>query len=256
MHLIQLSEVASTNSHLRLLLQSQDLPSYTIVDTRAQTQGRGQRGNSWESQEGQNITCSILLREPLTSEVSSQEETPTPFDLNIITSLALYDTLCQYLSPQDIQIKWPNDIIIHHHKKIAGILIENQWLGTQLQYSIIGIGLNVHQTNFQTYQPTATSLALEGAHLHTEYTEWHHTLLHQLTEALSIRHQQLHDALPKLRQTYHDHLLGLGKEHTYTLASGQEILGTLTHIHPQGTLELNTPQGTQLFQFKEIKINL
>lgn len=250
MELIHLPEVASTNSYLRALLEQQpELTQYTTVDAYAQVAGRGQRGNSWESEAGQNISCSILLR-PLLPEGA------TTFDLNIAVSLALHDTLSHYLAPELIRIKWPNDIIISGQRKIAGLLIENEWLGAQLEYSIIGIGLNVRQTTFGDYRPVATSLALEGAALAEGYEEWHHTLLHQLVRAIKRRMEQLSQELPLMRQEYHSHLLALGEERSYTLPDGEEFLGTILGVLPNGLLEVDTPTGIRHFHFKEIRMQL
>lgn len=250
MELIHLPEVGSTNNYLRQMLEQQpELPEYTIVDAYAQTEGRGQRGNSWESNAGENISCSILLRPNLPEEAFT-------FDLNIVVSLALHDALCRYLAPESIQIKWSNDIIVGHNRKIAGILIENEWLGSQLEYSIIGIGLNVRQTAFGEYHPVATSLALEGAQLPLYYEEWHPTLIAQIASSLQARQEQLGTQLHELRQEYHSRLLGLGEERSYALPNGTQFLGTIRCVHPNGLLEVDTPQGIHHYHFKEIRMLL
>lgn len=250
MELIHLPETDSTNNHLRKLLEEQpQLPAYTIVDAYAQTAGRGQRGNSWESEPGQNISCSILLRPKL-------PEGATTFDLNIIVSLALHDTLSSYLNPDCIQIKWPNDVIIDNSKKIAGLLIENEWLGSKLEYSIIGIGLNVRQTGFGAYHPLATSLALEGALLPDHYDEWHHPLIKQIAVSMQKRQQQLVTQLADLRKEYHSRLLALAEEHSFALPDGTQFVGTIRGVQPNGLLDVDTPIGVRQFQFKEIRMLL
>ena len=96
-----------------------------------QTAGRGQTGNGWESEEGKNLLCSILI--------SHQ------------------NSAVQRLLGDDFTIKWPNDIY-WHDKKVAGILIENAIIGSEVKYSISGIGLNVNQTEWHSDAPNPISL--------------------------------------------------------------------------------------------------
>jgi BirA family biotin operon repressor/biotin-[acetyl-CoA-carboxylase] ligase len=109
--------------------------------TAFQTAGRGQAGNGWESEEGKNLLCSILL--PPRKEL---------FDLNVLTAVAV-----QRLLGEGFTIKWPNDIYLQD-KKVAGLLIENAIIGNEVKYSIAGIGLNVNQTIFLSSAPNPVSL--------------------------------------------------------------------------------------------------
>lgn len=244
MQLIHLNETTSTNSYLRHLLQQEpQLPEYTMVECYSQTAGRGQRGNSWESQPGQNLTCSILLRPTL-------PQVATTFDLNIIVSLALRELLTQWISPERIKVKWPNDLMVDH-RKIAGILIENEWSGAQWDYAIVGIGLNVHQTHFAHYHPQATSISLES-HTPISQEEWVPPMLQKLTQLLQHYTQLLHHSIDALRQEYHRHLLGYQQTQLYQLPTGEIIAGTIQSVHPNGLLQIATSQGTHTYAFKEI----
>ena len=132
----------STNTLLREMLAKGEWPEEEgFLYTGYQTAGRGQTGNGWESEEGKNLLCSILLppRENL-------------FELNIVTAVAV-----QRLLGERFTIKWPNDIY-WGDKKIAGILIENAIIGNEVKYSIAGIGLNVNQTEFVSGAPNPVSL--------------------------------------------------------------------------------------------------
>ena len=132
----------STNTLLREMLAKGEWPEDEgFLYTGYQTAGRGQTGNGWESEEGKNLLCSILLppRENL-------------FELNIVTAVAV-----QRLLGERFTIKWPNDIY-WGDKKIAGILIENAIIGNEVKYSIAGIGLNVNQTDFVSGAPNPVSL--------------------------------------------------------------------------------------------------
>jgi BirA family biotin operon repressor/biotin-[acetyl-CoA-carboxylase] ligase len=106
-----------------------------------QTAGRGQTGNSWESEADKNLLCSILL--PPNKNL---------YFLNIAVGVALLRVI-----GEDFTIKWPNDIYFGD-KKVAGILIENAIIGNEIKYSIAGIGLNVNQTTFVSNAPNPVSL--------------------------------------------------------------------------------------------------
>lgn len=119
-----------------------------FLRTDFQTAGRGQTGNGWESEEGKNLLCSILLppRQNL-------------FELNVVTSVAVHRMINGQLSILNSQltIKWPNDIY-WRDKKVAGILIENAIIGNEVKYSIAGIGLNINQTEWLSQAPNPVSL--------------------------------------------------------------------------------------------------
>lgn len=248
-HLIQLSEVDSTNTYLKkLLLDDPDLPSMTVVDAYAQTDGKGQKGNSWESNPGENLSCSIFLRPSLPNGAKT-------FDLNIIVSLAIRDVLTQYIPDKTIWVKWPNDLIVED-RKIAGVLIENEWLGAEWCATIIGIGLNVKQQQFGAYRPVATSMLLEGAELHEDYEVWHHKLINRVVQCLELRFAAFQNDPEALRVEYHRHLLGHRNQSVFELPSGERFKGIINRVHTNGLLEVSSAKGTSLFAFKEIKMLL
>lgn len=129
----------STNTLMRELIATGNPPEYIYAGY--QTDGRGQTGNGWESEEGKNLLCSILL--PPRKNL---------FELNAAVSVAV-----QRLLGDEFTIKWPNDLY-WQDKKIAGILIENAIIGNEIKYSIAGIGLNVNQTEWKTDAPNPISL--------------------------------------------------------------------------------------------------
>lgn len=149
-----LHEVESTNTYAMNMLRNVNAIEGTVVHTDHQTRGRGQRGSSWNSDAASNITASVILKPSFLSIENS-------FYLSKISALAVYDVLAEILpqSQYDIKIKWPNDILVNK-RKIAGILIENNFNNLSIQYSVIGIGLNVNQTFFQGLDNMATSLQL------------------------------------------------------------------------------------------------
>ena len=139
----------STNTLLKELIANGQWPiAERYLRAGYQTAGRGQAGNSWESEADKNLLCSIVL--------PPQQNL---FDLNVMVSVAVHRMVSQKLiaNSQKLTIKWPNDIY-WEDKKIAGILIENAILGTELSYSIAGIGLNVNQQEWQSDAPNPVSL--------------------------------------------------------------------------------------------------
>lgn len=145
---IHLDETHSTSSYLNELASTQPLDEGSVVWAEFQTAGRGQRGNSWESIAGKNLSFSILLH-PVFVEVNKS------FILSQIASLAVKSVLDNYVS--GIKIKWPNDIY-WHDKKICGILVENNLTGTAITRTVIGIGINVNQEAFYSDAPNPVSL--------------------------------------------------------------------------------------------------
>ena len=132
----------STNTLLREMVAKGEWPKEEhFLRADYQTAGRGQTGNGWESEEGKNLLCSILLppRQNL-------------FELNMVVAVAV-----QRLLGDKFTIKWPNDIY-YGDQKVAGILVENALLGNELKYSIAGIGLNVNQTEWHSDAPNPVSL--------------------------------------------------------------------------------------------------
>ena len=147
--IIHLSHIDSTNNFAATLISDQLCQNGTAILADSQSFGKGQRGNSWHSEPGKNLLVSFILKPDNLSVLRQQE-------LTWITSICIVQTL--RIFNIESQIKWPNDILIRG-KKIAGILIENQLSGEFISNSIIGIGLNVNQTDFDGIE--ATSIQLE-----------------------------------------------------------------------------------------------
>ncbi len=148
MEIIKIESTDSTSSHLAGIAEG--CAHGTAVMARVQTAGRGQRGNSWEAEPGMNITLSLLLR-PEGIEPARQ------FIISQAVSLAIVEMLDSFIGADAVSIKWPNDIYVND-SKIAGILIENVISGSAISRSIVGVGLNVNQTEFLSDAPNPVSL--------------------------------------------------------------------------------------------------
>ncbi|MDE6378210.1 MAG: biotin--[acetyl-CoA-carboxylase] ligase [Duncaniella sp.] len=147
--IVALDSVDSTSTYMARSLP--DAPEGTVVTTREQSAGRGQRGNSWEAAPGLNVTMSLMLRP---EGVPAREQ----FVISQAVALAVVDTIDPLL-PAGVtaSVKWPNDIYVGD-RKIAGILIENVLDGTCVARSIVGLGLNVNQPRFLSDAPNPVSL--------------------------------------------------------------------------------------------------
>jgi len=143
----------STNTLLKeLLADNQWSAAERFIRAGYQTAGRGQAGNSWESEADRNLLCSVLI-DP------QKVKDKRPFYLNVAVSVAVHRMVNSQFSilNSPLAIKWPNDIY-YGDKKIAGILIENMIIGSELKYAIAGIGLNVNQTTFVSDAPNPVSM--------------------------------------------------------------------------------------------------
>jgi BirA family transcriptional regulator, biotin operon repressor / biotin---[acetyl-CoA-carboxylase] ligase len=227
----------STNTLAYNFLAEQSNNDGVLVVAEQQSQGRGQRGNSWEAVAGKNITMSLGFY-PKKLAASLQ------FYLNIAVCVSIFDFLKKYKLP-DLSIKWPNDIYIGR-QKIAGVLIENTLVGANIYSSVIGIGLNVNQLEFAW--PKATSLALIKGR---EYS------VPQLIESLA---QSLVDNLILLNQYeyadmkkyYLENLFRKNSWATYRWLN-QTHVAQIVDVTEAGQLIVEHENEYKYFDFKEIE---
>ncbi len=147
MKYILLEEVDSTNSYVSVHASS--LEDMTAVGAGIQTAGRGQRGNSWESEPGRNLTFT-LFHTPRALHPRDQ------FAISEATALGVVGMLGRY--GIEARVKWPNDIYVGD-RKISGILIEHSIGPDRIMHSRLGVGLNVNQMEFLSDAPNPVSMA-------------------------------------------------------------------------------------------------
>lgn len=237
---IRLDQVDSTNNFAMGLLKGMPLEEGAVVTTSRQTRGKGQRGNSWESAPGKNVTFSIILRPTFLDPVQQ-------FDLTRAISLALSDVLQDLLPDQEVKIKWPNDIYVGE-RKITGILIENVISGSQISYSVIGIGLNVNQTDFNDAGVGATSLKMiTGQQFDLEGVQ------KMIYAAVEVRYMQLRSHKEKkLEIEYFSRLFKAGVLSKFTDFSAI-FEATIVDVTPEGYLVLKDLNGfDRKFAMKEV----
>ena len=211
-----------------------------IILAQCQTAGRGQRGHTWESREGENLTFSLLL-EPLFLPPSEQ------FLISEYVALGVCDALLHY--DIEAQIKWTNDIYIGD-RKLAGILIEHKLQGSALARTVAGIGLNVNQKAFSDDLPNPISMAqATGREFDRE------EVLQTVATSLMARYEQLREGGAKeLQADYHQRLYRLGQEHCYALPDGSRFRGIIRGVEPTGALRIENERGELLsFLFKEVE---
>jgi BirA family transcriptional regulator, biotin operon repressor / biotin---[acetyl-CoA-carboxylase] ligase len=229
-------ECHSTNTKALELCQQPNTPEGTLVITNQQTSGRGQRGNTWESRPGMNLTFSVILK-PVFLLVKDQ------FLLNVITSLAVHDYLSETCKAP-IHIKWPNDILVNEFK-ICGILIENQLMGDRFTNVVVGIGFNVNQREFSL--GSATSLALV-----TNRTHDLQEVLEGLLSNLEARYVQLRQGHAHILKTdYLKHLYRINEVHTFS-ADHHQFEGEIVGVDEYGRLRISTAGQEKIFGIKEI----
>ena len=216
----------STNTLLKELIAKGEEPKFIYAGY--QTAGRGQTGNSWESEEGKNLLCSVLL--PPNKNL---------YFLNIAVGVALLHVI-----GEDFTIKWPNDIYFGD-KKAAGILIENAIIGNEIKYSIAGIGLNVNQTTFVSDAPNPISLKqIRGREYDIE------CLMNQLLEAI---HTVLNQPEQDVWAYYKSHLYRREGFWAYEDKNGI-FEAAIQDVLPTGEIVLRDKEGQQrIYQFKQIR---
>ena len=240
-HYIKVSQTASTNTYLSRLAAT--LPGGTVIYTPSQTAGRGQKGNSWESEDGKNLTFSLLLKRP---PVKARDQ----FYLSEAAALAVVEALSAE-ADDSFTVKWPNDVY-WQDKKACGMLIENSLDGSDIATCIVGIGINVNQERFLSDAPNPVSLI--------NITGREHALMALLKRVCSRIEQLVEslgdaDARTDLHQRYMAALYrNDGQLHPYEDAAGNRFMAMVTGIAPDGTLTLRHEDGTTHdYLFKEVR---
>lgn len=227
---IFLPEIPSTNSYATHLLKNVNLAEGTLIHAASQTQGRGQRDQRWSSEPLCNLTVSFVMR-PTFLELQKQ------FFLYLVAALAVHDTITGLISNSqfDIKIKWPNDILINR-KKAAGILIENNLQNNRMNWSVIGIGLNVNQTVFPDHIEATSLKKTSGNSFHLGET------LKLLCIHLEKRYLALKSKKYKqIRTDYLDRLFGLNSGIDFQIGEKVENL-VVKGIGDTGLLMLQDQQ--------------
>ncbi|MFT5999245.1 MAG: BirA family biotin operon repressor/biotin-[acetyl-CoA-carboxylase] ligase [Neolewinella sp.] len=236
-----------TNAEAIRMLSAPEPPSSgTVYRADEQTAGRGQGTNSWHTTPGDNLTFSMVV-------YPDHLAVDRIFALTQLSGLAVAETVAHFLTTQlaaTVRLKWPNDVYVGD-QKIAGILVQNGLRGSIVSWSVIGIGLNVNETNFpEELQDRATSLALlTGTPFSTDEVlefllarlahNYHLSAPKRLTE-LGQRYQGL---------LYRHNLPGRYQE----IETGTYFFAVLRGINGIGQLRLELVEGERVFSLREVR---
>tara|TARA_B100000131_G_scaffold10198_2_gene10748 strand:+ start:1456 stop:2187 length:732 start_codon:yes stop_codon:yes gene_type:complete len=241
MNIIKLDAIDSTNSYLKKIILEKDISDYTIVTANFQTEGKGQLGYMWESEDSKNLLCSIYKKD-LGIKVEDQ------FVLSMLVSLSIIRTL-EKLNLPKLYIKWPNDIM-SDNKKICGILVENMVKQNSIKESVIGIGLNVNQDTFKNL-PNATSIKkIKGVAFNID------ELLNDL--AINIKKQFIdfnQSKIDLIFRQYEDVLYRMNIPSTFKNSEGDVFTGFIKGVNNLGRLKVLLEDNlTKSYSIKDISL--
>lgn len=251
MQFFELEETGSTNSWVSAHRESLPLPS--MVYALNQTSGRGQRGNSWESEPGQNLCASAFFRP---GGIPPQRQ----FAVSEAVALAVTDLLAAY--GVDAHVKWPNDIYAGD-RKICGILIEHAVTPGEILYTIAGIGVNLNQQRFLSDAPNPVSLVQITGRT-TDIGQAAKLLGELLERRLSMIEPDSESGVPqpeRERLLHEEYMRKLwrGDGKTYPFLDrlrGERIEAKIADVAPDGILTLSLGEEHRSYAFKEIEFIL
>ncbi len=248
--IIWLESIDSTNEEARRRISTLD--NLSVLSAFRQSDGRGQRGNSWSSKPGENLTFSIILK--YGSEYFQSIRAIDQFAISEMTALAVID----FLAVHGIyaKVKWPNDIYVGD-RKICGILIEHSVRETMLSSSIIGIGLNVNQTEFDPSLPNPTSMVLcsRADILRSIPLELLLEYFMEIFKGYCTRYLNITGGLSRLRRLYLSQMWRINENARFAdVTAGAEFDGIIRGLSDIGHLIVEDIKKGELkeFAFKEI----
>lgn len=240
MDIIKLNAIPSTNDYLKELAVSNVLNDFTIVVAENQTQGKGQMGSVWEVEPSTNLTFSVLLGYGMFS-------IEDVFTLNVSIANAIHKVLLSF-GLDMIMIKWPNDIM-SYNKKIGGILIENQLKANGDIQSIIGIGINVSQLNFNGLPQASSILKSYGVLVDKN------DLMIQIVTLFKDVVLNLDINKTNEWNYYHQNLFKKNIPVTFETKNGTKFTGMISDVNQLGQLGvLNEADDLIYYNLKEIKM--
>ncbi len=239
--IFHIAETTSTNDVLKKMLLKNALEEGFTVVADFQTDGRGQVAKKWESERGKNLLFSTVF---YPSDVPIQQQ----FLFSKAMALGLRSALTELLN-EEVRIKWPNDIY-WHDKKLCGILIETSVSGGFMTQVIVGVGINVNQTQFVSDAPNPVSMCQIAG---KEFDR--NTVLEKVVVAMLFENSN-RDA--NLQRRYFDALYRNEGYHPFYLkALGQTVQAKIISIEPSGVMCLETVDRQRFdCYFKEVEFVL
>ena len=239
--------IQSTNSYLAGLQGGDPDYDYEVAVSAFQTAGRGQRGNSWESQPGKNLLFSILAHP---ADIGASEQ----FFISQAISLAVSESVARFLGPESgahVRVKWPNDIY-WKDSKMAGILIEHSILGRSIANTIVGVGLDVNQTVFESDAPNPISMAMVAGH----GFDMEPILQDIILRFAGLMDQCSPEEKEAVNRMYHERMYRNSGFHRFADSAG-EFKARIIRVEPNGCLVLETDAGgLRTYEFKQVRFLL
>ena len=233
-----LDTVDSTNNYAMGSIHAATARHGELWFTNHQTAGKGQRGKAWATEKGKNIAMSLVL-EP------GKLGFKAPFNLSAAVAITCFEFFSNYAG-DETKIKWPNDLF-WRDRKAGGILIENVFNGKTWKWAIIGIGININQTNFDKFPIPPVSLkAITGKNFNATdlAKELYALLMKKLPEP------EINDAA-KITGQYNNHLYKINK--TVTLKKdGTNFETIIKGVSAQGRL-ITVDAVEREFDFGEVE---
>ncbi|MCQ2343750.1 MAG: biotin--[acetyl-CoA-carboxylase] ligase [Paludibacteraceae bacterium] len=236
---VSFDEIVSTSTYIKEHISM--FSHGDCVTASFQTAGRGQRGNSWESERGANALLSIYLQPYALSPSDG-------FVLNHIVALAILDVLNNTMPQHRFMVKWPNDIYVND-LKLCGILIESAMSGKCIESAVVGIGLNVNQERFLSDAPNPVSMfQLTGKKYNVG------DIIDAITLSVTKRYERNING-ENFYDEYMSNLYRRGEWHEYIDSDGLRFTGMIMGVRPDGLLAIKTKDDSKLrcFEFKTIK---
>ncbi|MGR3810079.1 biotin--[acetyl-CoA-carboxylase] ligase [Jiulongibacter sp. NS-SX5] len=235
---IYLPTCHSTNELASQKIQSEELAEGTIVLTDNQTHGKGQRGNKWYTAPGQNLTFTIVYKPEF---LNPQDQ----FQLNIAVSLGIFKALKPFLGENELKIKWPNDVYVDS-RKMGGMLIESIISGPKIAYSLIGIGLNINQEEFEVEKACSLTSVL-----YQKFSR--ETVLESILEEIEKEYLNLKNGrIAEQKERYLSELFRMEEWHNYRKEDGV-FEGRIKGVTAEGRLLMETRLGLIQFGNKEFE---
>ena len=235
--------IGSTNTYLRDLNGGDSGFDYEVAVATFQTAGRGQKGNTWESEAGKNLLFSILAH-PAGIKVKEQ------FYISEAIALAVSDSVIAFIGPEyadGVSVKWSNDVYWNDFK-MAGILIENTLQGDRILDTVAGVGLDVNQQVFVSDAPNPISMRnITGREFNLD------ALLNDIVDRFIGYMKLSADKRHEVDQLYRNRLYRREGYHKFRDSNGI-FEARIEGIRPDGCLMLQTRSGEhRIYEFKQVQ---
>jgi BirA family biotin operon repressor/biotin-[acetyl-CoA-carboxylase] ligase len=224
-------ELTSTNIAAREMAAA-GAPAGTVVTSAFQNAGAGRLRRAWISPPGRSLLFSVILRPRMDARLASL--------LTLLCGAALSETIRETTSCE-AGVKWPNDVLMRG-RKVSGILAQGSLRGNAVSYVVLGVGLNVNQTDDELppeCRDISTSLRLETGGRVSRAAVLRRFLSHwsELFDAFS------RDGYPYLREKWIANNLTLGREITIRGDEGA-VMGTAVDISERGGIVVRFEDGS------------